>query len=81
MSAHTNVSAALSIASEMNPQATDGTWLEDLTEQVGPYIQDWDVDECHLWANWSEREDHFPNTTNQDVGIDVVAIEVTSIGV
>ena len=65
---------ALDIANEMNLQATDGTWLEDLTEQVGPYIREWDVDECYLWAKWPEREDHFPNTTKQDVGIDAVAI-------
>ena len=65
---------ALGIASEMNPQATDGTWLEDLTEQVGPFIREWDVDECYLWAKWPEREYHFPRTTRQDVGIDVVAI-------
>ena len=65
---------ALDIANEMNPQATDGTWLEDLTEQVGPYIREWDVDECYFWAKWPEREDHFPNTTKQDVGIDAVAI-------
>ncbi len=68
------ISKALDIANEMNPQATDGTWIEDLTEQVGLYIREWDVDECYLWAKWPEREDHFPNTTKQDVGIDTVAI-------
>ncbi len=68
------VSDALGIVAEMNPQATDGTWLEDLTEQVGPYIREWDIDECYLWAKWPEREDHFPNLTKQDLGIDAVAI-------
>ena len=29
---------------------------------------------CYLWAEWPEREDHFPATTKQDVGIDAVAI-------
>ena len=29
---------ALDWANEMNPQDTDGTWLEDLTVQVDPYI-------------------------------------------
>ena len=38
------ISKALEIANEMNPQATDGTWLEDLTVQVGPYIKEWDID-------------------------------------
>ena len=35
---------ALDTTNEMNPQDTDGTWLEDLTVQVGPYIKDWDID-------------------------------------
>ena len=68
------ISHALKIAGEMNPQATDGTWLEDLTVQAGPYIKEWDIDECHRWSEWPEREDHFPNTTKQDVGIDAVAV-------
>ena len=65
---------ALDTTNEMNPQDTDGTWLEDLTVQVGPYIKDWDIDECYHWSEWPEREDHFPKTTKQDVGIDAVAI-------
>ena len=68
------VTEALSIASEMNPQASDGTWLEDLTVKAGPHIREWDIDECYLWSEWPDREDHFPGTTNQDVGIDAVAI-------
>ena len=68
------ISDAIAVANEMNPQATDGAWLEELTEQVGPYIREWDVDECYLWAEWPEREDRFPTSTKQDVGIDVVAI-------
>ena len=68
------ISKALEIANEMNPQVTDGMWLEDLTEQAGPYIREWDVDQCYLWSEWPEREDHFPGTTNQDVGIDAVAV-------
>ena len=67
------ISEALEIANEMNPQATDGTWLEDLTVQVGPYIEEWDIDRCYPWSEWPEREDHYPNSTKQDVGIDAVA--------
>ena len=70
------VSEALSIASEMNPQATDGTWLEDLTVQVGTYLREWDIDQCYSWSEWPEREDHFPKSTNQDVGIDAVAVRL-----
>ncbi len=68
------ISEALDITADMNPQATDGTWLEDLTVQAGPHIREWDIDECYLWSEWPDREDHFPGTTNQDVGIDAVAV-------
>ena len=68
------ISEALDIAEEMNPQDTDGLWLEDLTVQVGPHIREWDIDRCYLWPKWPEREDHFPRSTKQDVGIDAVAI-------
>ena len=65
---------ALNTTNEMNPQDTDGTWLEDLTVQVSPHLKEWDIDECYHWSEWPEREDHFPKTTKQDVGIDAVAI-------
>ena len=70
------ISKALDITAEMNPQATDGTWLEDLTAQAGPHIREWDIDECYLWSEWPERETHFPATSKQDVGIDAVAIRL-----
>ena len=70
------ISEALDITNEMNPQATDGTWLEDLTAQVGPYLKEWDIDQCYLWSEWPEREDHRPKSTNQDVGIDAVAVRL-----
>ena len=57
----------------MSPQQTDGKWLEELTVLVSPHIPDWEHTEAHQWSEWPEREDHFPTTTNQDVGIDVVA--------
>ena len=65
---------AIEIASEMNPQHTDGTWLEDLTVQASPYIREWDIEHCYHWLDWPERESNFPGTTKQDVGIDAVAI-------
>ena len=68
------ISEALSIAAEMNPQDTDGTWLEELTAQVGPHIKEWDVERCYPWSEWPERESRFSGTTKQDVGIDVVAV-------
>ena len=68
------ISDALDITNEMSPQATDGTWLEDLTVQAGPHIKEWDIDRCYQWSEWPERGEHFPESTNQDVGIDSVAI-------
>ena len=68
------IEEAIEIAAEMNPQGTDGTWLEDLTVQVGSYIKEWDIGRCYLWSEWPERDSHFPGTTKQDVGIDAVAV-------
>lgn len=65
---------AISIVAEKSPLSTDGTWLEDVTVAVGPHIKEWDIAECYLWSQWPERACHFPDTTNVDVGIDVVAI-------
>ena len=59
---------------EMSPLDTDGTWLEDLTVAASPHIKEWDFSKSYLWAEWPEREQHFPKTTKQDVGIDVVAV-------
>ena len=66
------ISEALRIANEMNPQATDGKWLEDLTVQAGPYIKEWDIDRCYHWSEWPERE--YYTDTEQDLGIDAVAV-------
>ena len=68
------IEQAISIVAEMSPQSTDGTWLEDVTAQVGPFIKDWDIAQAYLWSDWPERHQCYPNSTRQDVGIDVVAI-------
>ena len=68
------IEEAFRIVEEMSPLATDGTWLEDITVAAGPHIKEWDIEQCHLWWDWPERAYHFPDTTNVDVGIDVVAI-------
>ena len=68
------IQEAISTVAEMSPHSTDGKWLEDLTAAVGPHLKEWDVARCHQWAEWPEREQQFPGTTNQDVGIDAVAV-------
>ena len=68
------ITEAIGIATEMNPQQTGGKWLENLTVDVGPYIKDWNIAECWHWAEWPEREQKKPESTNRDTGIDVVAV-------
>ena len=63
------IEEAIGITVEMNPQDTDGVWLEDLTVQLGPYIKEWDIGQCYDWSEWPERDNYFPGTTKQDVGI------------
>ena len=67
------IETAIDKLAEMNPQETDGDWLEVVTLESGRFIKEWDVAECWHWDKWSDREAHFPGTTNLDVGIDAVA--------
>ena len=68
------IAAAINKAAEMNPQETDGEWLEVVTVEAGPHIKEWDVEECWHWDEWPDRETSFPDTTRLDVGIDAVAV-------
>ncbi len=68
------IETAIEKTAEMNPQETDGEWLEVVTVESGPYIKEWDISECWHWDDWPDRETHFPNTTKLDVGIDAVAV-------
>lgn len=68
------VESAIRTIKEASIQSTGGMWLEELTVGVAPYIRDWDIREAHRWHKWPDRETYFPGTTNQDIGIDVVAI-------
>ncbi len=67
------IETAIKQTAELNPQETDGEWLEVVTVESGPYIKEWDIAECWHWDEWPHREKHFPNTTKLDVGIDAVA--------
>ena len=71
--APTIIAKAIKIVVEMSSQESDGKWLESVTVDAAPHIQEWDVAECWLWDEWPLREKHFPNSTKQDIGIDVVA--------
>ncbi len=64
---------AIATVAAASHEQTGGKWLESLTVDAGPHIKEWDIVRCWSWAEWPEREAHFPGTTNQDVGIDCVA--------
>ena len=70
----TALAAAIAALEANNPHSTDGKWLEALTVNVAPHLREWDVARCYPWAEWPERETHFPQSGQQDVGIDVVAV-------
>ena len=69
-----HIDTALKTLERYGSQKTDGRWLEDLTAQIAPYLREWDVARCRPWAEWPERERHFPSATGGgDLGIDLVA--------
>ena len=71
--AQETIEEAIKKTAELNPQETDGEWLEVVTVESGPYIKEWDIAECWHWDEWPDREIYFPNTTRLDIGIDAVA--------
>ena len=70
----TIIEQAIDRLESMRDQQSGGRWLENLTAVVGPYIKEWDIAECWTWTEWPDREMAFPGSTNQDIGIDVVAV-------
>ncbi len=68
------IESAIAMVAAASREQTGGKWLENLTVDAGPHIKEWDIGHCWPWAAWPEREAHFPGTTNQDVGIDCVAV-------
>ena len=72
--AHDVIAQALETLEEAKSQPTGGKWLERLTAQIAPYIKEWDISHCWTWAEWPDRERLLPETTNQDNGIDAVAV-------
>ena len=68
------IEEAIRTVAEMSPVSSDGKWLENLTVEASPHIKEWDIERCYHWSEWPERENRFPGTTHQDVGIDAVGI-------
>ena len=44
--AQDTIEAAIKQTAKLNPQETDGKWLEVVTVESGPYIKEWDIAEC-----------------------------------
>ena len=72
--AHDAIAQALETLEEAKSEPTGGKWLERLTAQIAPLIKEWDIPHCWTWSEWPDRERLLPDTTNQDNGIDAVAI-------
>ena len=66
---------AINTINKKSIQNTDSTglWFEDIVLECAPYIKEWDIIECYHWNQWPDREKYFPDTTKQDIGIDIVA--------
>jgi len=68
------IAEVLRVADQVAHKPTDGKWLEAATVLGGPLIRDWDLAECYLWSTWPDRAKYFPETTEQDIGIDAIGI-------
>ena len=65
---------ALGELAQHDEDAGDGMWLEELVEDVGTLIREWDIETIHRWAEWPEREQVLGDEVGpQDIGIDLVA--------
>ena len=72
--AQERIEQAIERVVEGSRQPTGGKWLEYLTADIAPYIREWDIARTYPWADWPERLQRYPNSTAQDVGVDVVAV-------
>ena len=68
------IATAIDTVAEASSQPTGGKWLENLTVDVASFIRDWNIAECWHWAEWPDREAKQPQSTRQDIGIDLVAV-------
>ena len=51
----------------------DGKWFEKLVQTHGPTIRHWNVDTVHQWKEWPKRTTVFPDSSPDDIAIDLVA--------
>ena len=55
----------------------DGGWFETLVRTHGAAIRHWNVDLVHEWRQWPERTTVFPDSSPEDIAIDLVAEDTT----
>ena len=68
------IDSAIRTVAEASQHPTFGKWLERETVQVASHIREWDIMDCWPWSEWPALEEHFPEATRQDIGIDCVAV-------
>ncbi|MCY4661879.1 MAG: DEAD/DEAH box helicase family protein, partial [Acidobacteria bacterium] len=51
----------------------DGDWFEELVRVHGAAIGHWNVDAIHYWREWPGRTTVFPDSSPDDIAIDLVA--------
>ena len=51
----------------------DGKWFEELVRALGPAIPHWNVDAVYWWAEWPRRTTVFPDSSPEDITVDLVA--------
>ena len=55
----------------------DGSWFEELVRMHGPAIGHRNVDAVHYWREWPGRTTVFPDSSPDDIAIDLVAEDAT----
>ena len=68
------IEAAIAKTAEINPQESDGDWLEVVTVESAPFIREWNIRKAWHWRKWPDDEEKPPGYNPRDVGIDVVAV-------
>ena len=53
----------------------DGRWFETLVRTHGPAIRPWNVDVVYQWSQWPGRTTVFPDSSPEDIAIDLVAVD------
>ena len=67
------IEAAIAKTAEINPQESDGDWLEVVTVESAPFIREWNIRKAWHWRKWPDDEEKPPGYNPRDVGIDAGA--------